>query len=112
DNCAANATNGWTSPRDPIVDSSTRMRPPIVAVWTSAWRRDPSRTERTPQGGGVHLALRIGKPARVRAELSRRVDERRERRQVVGAGVQAQEVQPDPFEGRDARRQMRRGGTA
>ena len=30
-NCDASATNGWTSPRDPIVDGSTRMRLPLVA---------------------------------------------------------------------------------
>jgi hypothetical protein len=28
-NCDANATNGWTSPRDPIVDSSTRIGAPL-----------------------------------------------------------------------------------
>src|SRR5579872_423758 len=31
-NCNANATIGWTSPRDPIVDSSTRMGTPSVRM--------------------------------------------------------------------------------
>src|SRR5215470_20267848 len=31
-NATASATSGWTSPRDPIVDSSTRMRIPLPGL--------------------------------------------------------------------------------
>ena len=71
-------------------------------------RRETRWSNRAPPNGVVHLALRLGEPAHVLAEQARRVDQRRERRQVARAGVQAQQVEPDSLQRRDALREVRR----
>jgi len=43
---------------------------------------------------GVHLAPGLGKPAGFLADLSRGVDQRRERGQVIGTREQAKQVEP------------------
>ena len=94
-----------------------RMRPsrdarvvcPAYPRTASAWRRDPSWAERASSEGGIHLSLGIGEPTDVLAEQARRVDQRREWREVARVGVQAQEVEPNRFQSRDALCQVRRG---
>src|SRR5215510_8588522 len=52
----------------------------------SPWCRDSSGAERARSGGGVCLASGLGEPVHLVAKLARRIDQRRERRQVALAG--------------------------
>jgi hypothetical protein len=64
-------------------------------------RREPRR------GRSIGFSCRVGQTIQVVVKEARRIEERRERREIASVGVKAQQVETDALECRNTPRQLR-----
>jgi hypothetical protein len=95
----------------PNHDASRCIAPSDVNI-KSGWRRDATRAGQSRNRRLIHFPPGVGEPAHVLPKQPCGIDERRERREIARAGVQAQQVETNALERRDALCQVCRGSTA